>query len=160
MHYGAEMFSKNGRDTITSKNGESIGQRDGASESDIEQIRLLYQCRSGPRDLTSYKENTCTDDCPCWDGANGCGDNSTCQGDLICKDGQCVGGMGEKRVLSRSRRKRIGIITGAVAGATSLAMFAVFCSIYRKRTRQRTKMEYDTGRDLSQHLIENNDQEP
>ena len=42
MHYGATAFSNNGEDTITTKNGESIGQRNGFSDLDIKGINDLY----------------------------------------------------------------------------------------------------------------------
>eukprot|EP00559_Dactyliosolen_fragilissimus_P003003 CAMPEP_0184863314 /NCGR_PEP_ID=MMETSP0580-20130426/10503_1 /TAXON_ID=1118495 /ORGANISM="Dactyliosolen fragilissimus" /LENGTH=310 /DNA_ID=CAMNT_0027361579 /DNA_START=8 /DNA_END=936 /DNA_ORIENTATION=- len=49
MHYSAYAFAidRNVK-TIITKNGESIGQRSGASDTDIEQIRLMYQCSTGP----------------------------------------------------------------------------------------------------------------
>ena len=42
MHYRANAFSNNGKDTITTKNGESIGQRNGFSDLDIKGINELY----------------------------------------------------------------------------------------------------------------------
>ena len=42
MHYRASAFSNNGEDTITTKNGESIGQRNGFSDLDIKGINDLY----------------------------------------------------------------------------------------------------------------------
>ena len=42
MHYRANAFSNNGKDTITTKNGESIGQRNGFSYLDIKGINDLY----------------------------------------------------------------------------------------------------------------------
>jgi len=91
MHYPKSAFSKNGKDTIVTKNGESIGQRSKASESDIIQLRLLYQCKSGPRTLKEYNESPCTNDCKCWKGARGCGTNDgACQGNLVCSNNKCV----------------------------------------------------------------------
>lgn len=42
MHYSSDAFSMNGRPTITTRDGQSIGQRDGLSGRDIEAIRILY----------------------------------------------------------------------------------------------------------------------
>ena len=42
MHYGAKAFSNNGEDTITTKNGESIGQRNGFSDLDVKDINDFY----------------------------------------------------------------------------------------------------------------------
>ena len=42
MHYGAGAFSNNGQPTITTLNGESIGQRKGFSDLDIKGINDLY----------------------------------------------------------------------------------------------------------------------
>ena len=42
MHYPSTAFSINGQDTIRTKNGESIGQRNGLSNGDVAAIKLLY----------------------------------------------------------------------------------------------------------------------
>ena len=42
MHYGATAFSNNGQPTISTPNGESIGQRKGFSDLDIKGINDLY----------------------------------------------------------------------------------------------------------------------
>jgi len=42
MHYPAKAFSTNGKDTIVTKHGESIGQRVGLSANDIAAVRMLY----------------------------------------------------------------------------------------------------------------------
>lgn len=47
MHYPATAFSINGQPTIVTKNGESIGQRNGLSETDIETVRATYPALSG-----------------------------------------------------------------------------------------------------------------
>lgn len=44
MHYPANAFSKNGQPTITTKQKATIGQRDGASQVDISEIRQYYGC--------------------------------------------------------------------------------------------------------------------
>ena len=44
MHYGAYAFSNNGLPTITTNNGESIGQRNGFSNYDIIGLNQLYPC--------------------------------------------------------------------------------------------------------------------
>ena len=90
MHYGRTAFSKNGRDTITPKNGASIGQRNGASNQDIIDMRLMYQCTSGARTLSEYNANRCTSDCKCWEGQTGCnGNNDACQGSMVCSNNRC-----------------------------------------------------------------------
>jgi len=43
MHYGRKGFSKNGQDTITTKGGAVIGQRNGLSTTDIEELRAIYK---------------------------------------------------------------------------------------------------------------------
>jgi hypothetical protein len=91
MHYGKTFFSKNGKATIESKNGAAIGQRSGADNQDIIDIRLLYQCASGARTLSAYNSYRCTDDCKCWQGQTGCnGSSNACQGNLVCSNNQCV----------------------------------------------------------------------
>ena len=95
MHYGRTAFSKNGRDTITPKNGARIGQRDGASSQDIIDMRLMYQCTSGARSLSQYNSNRCTSDCKCWEGEAGCnGNNNACQGSMVCSNNRCSRGGG------------------------------------------------------------------
>lgn len=42
MHYSAKAFSKNGKDTIRTKGGQSIGQRNGLSSGDIAAVRKIY----------------------------------------------------------------------------------------------------------------------
>ena len=42
MHYGPKAFSKNGRNTITAKNGHSIGQRQRLSAIDVAQVKTMY----------------------------------------------------------------------------------------------------------------------
>ena len=42
MHYPPTAFSVNGQPTILTKNGESIGQRNGLSKGDIAAMRLMY----------------------------------------------------------------------------------------------------------------------
>jgi hypothetical protein len=96
MHYGRTDFAINPNiATITSKNGASFGQRDRASDQDIVDLRLMYQCLSGPRALNSYNANLCTSDCKCWEEASGCnGDDAACRGDLKCENNMCVKGGG------------------------------------------------------------------
>ena len=92
MHYGSTFFSSNGQPTIVPlQPGVIIGQRDDPSTSDIIQLRLLYQCQSGPRSLGEYNANLCTSDCQCWEGASGCGTNdNACQGNLMCINNMCT----------------------------------------------------------------------
>lgn len=48
MHYGTGSFSKNGKPTIRSikDSGRSLGQRDGFTKLDIQEINSLYECNS------------------------------------------------------------------------------------------------------------------
>lgn len=107
MHYRDDAFSSNGKDTITPLkplNGKVLGQRKEADSQDILDIRLLYQCISGPRNLSQYNSNRCTTDCKCWQGESGCkGQSNACQGSLVCKNNQCVadgGGGNPRRTLA------------------------------------------------------------
>ena len=42
MHYGPKAFTKNGWDTITAKNGHSIGQNQQLSAIDMAQLKTMY----------------------------------------------------------------------------------------------------------------------
>lgn len=86
MHYGPYDFSieYGVRKTIESY-GNVIGQRDGMSSRDIEQIRLMYKCADGPREKQSF----CSMNCLCLDGEGTCTDNSQCDSQLSCNDGVC-----------------------------------------------------------------------
>ena len=89
MHYGAYAFSSNGQPTIDA-NGNSIGQRNGASPTDVVQLRLLYQCASKINDMPSYIADPCTGDCKCSIGMTGCaGNDDSCHGSSICVDNTC-----------------------------------------------------------------------
>ena len=89
MHYGAYAFSKNGEKTIDSF-GNDIGQREQASDEDIFNVQLLYQCESNYRTKSSWESHPCTSGCKCWAGAAGCGTNSNaCQGSLTCQENIC-----------------------------------------------------------------------
>ena len=48
MHYGSRAFSKNGKRTIKALKQSSVefGQRKGFSETDIQQLNALYDCKS------------------------------------------------------------------------------------------------------------------
>jgi hypothetical protein len=43
MHYPKDAFSRNGKDTIVPKDGQSIGQRVGLSAGDIAAVAELYK---------------------------------------------------------------------------------------------------------------------
>jgi Astacin (Peptidase family M12A) len=93
MHYPSNAFAINKDiDTITALQSDvALGSTDGATEVDILEVQLLYQCISGPRTYQDYQSNLCTSDCKCWEGANGCnGDDNACQGSLICSDNVCT----------------------------------------------------------------------
>ena len=84
MHYSKLAFSNNGEVTIDA-HGHNIGQRSGASEEDILQLRYLYQCTNGPRRKAAYDENPCTAECQCWKDFGPClGQDNFCQGSLVC----------------------------------------------------------------------------
>lgn len=42
MHYPSDAFTSNGKPTITTRNGQAIGQRNGLSVGDIAAVRRLY----------------------------------------------------------------------------------------------------------------------
>ena len=89
LHYGAYAFSSNGQPTIDA-NGNSIGQRNGASPTDVVQLRLLYQCAKKINDMKSYIANPCTEDCKCSIGMTGCaGNDDSCHGSSTCVDNTC-----------------------------------------------------------------------
>lgn len=97
MHFAKDDYSADGGTVVTPKNTtvseDDIGRYVGASAGDLIQVRLLYQCRSGPRTYANYLDHPCTADCPCWKGASSCrGQDDACQGDLICssKSNQCI----------------------------------------------------------------------
>jgi hypothetical protein len=89
MHYGAYDFSKNKLKTIDA--GDNIiGMALKASKSDIDQIRMLYQCKSKINTFASYSSSPCSADCKCNIGMQGCvGNNDFCHGDLVCSNNQC-----------------------------------------------------------------------
>ena len=92
MHYHSRAFNnKNGSITIKTPVGEEIGQRRGISNGDKLQMRLMYQCRNGPRTLAQFHAERCnTDDCKCGKNWKGCGQNdSKCKGRLVCVNNRC-----------------------------------------------------------------------
>jgi len=99
MHYGATFFSKDRANlqtlTTVGKDGGSLaldatlGRGNDLSTGDKLQLKLLYQCMSGPRDLTAYNANPCTNDCQCCEGETGCTADTNCQGTLLCMAGTC-----------------------------------------------------------------------
>jgi hypothetical protein len=96
------FYSKNGNDTVLSP--EPIGQVDHSTTGDVLRVRLLYQCRSGPRMYDDYLAHPCAEDCPCWQDdssrsiesilrtMNCHGNDAACQGTLFCSPltDQCV----------------------------------------------------------------------
>ena len=95
MHYPSTAFSNSSstpkHSTILPVNGlaswESMGQRAKLSVADVEQLRLLYQCASGPRDGGLTMDELCSEDCPCWEYALGtCASDAECMDDLVCAD--------------------------------------------------------------------------
>mmetsp|Transcript_14317 Transcript_14317/g.18066 ORF Transcript_14317/g.18066 Transcript_14317/m.18066 type:complete len:353 (-) Transcript_14317:4-1062(-) len=100
MHYFDDAFTKNGDTTLRNNdfhrpnNNIPLGRQrhvEGMSKSDIVQLRLMYQCITGPRELWQYEEHRCSADCKCWEGAEGClARDEFCQGDLVCIDNACT----------------------------------------------------------------------
>ena len=96
MHDYADDFST-GSGAMRGPPGVTLGQLDGPTDLDILKLRLLYQCDSGPRNMSDYLESLCTEDCKCWEQAMGCqSQDEACQGDLICRSNQCVAGSHEE----------------------------------------------------------------
>jgi len=91
MHYSPYSSAKvPGTITIKALNGNTIVVSKEASTTDVVQLRLIYQCQSGPRQLSEYNKNICSSDCKCWDGMKGCkGKNEFCQDDLMCVNDKC-----------------------------------------------------------------------
>ena len=88
MHYGAYAFSINDQPTIQAP--EPIGMREGLSPGDIEQVRMLYQCYTGPRGWTEYTAARCTAECQCGLGMTGCSSDAHCKPSLSCVNSTCT----------------------------------------------------------------------
>eukprot|EP00956_Cyclotella_meneghiniana_P035737 scaffold117683_cov46-Cyclotella_meneghiniana.AAC.7 len=93
MHYPWNAYAINSNmptmvNTTLMNKWETIGQRVKLSDRDTNQLRLLYQCKSGPRDGSSITvDNLCSEDCPCWEYAMGeCESDNECMGKLVCGD--------------------------------------------------------------------------
>ena len=95
MHYPANAFSIYPSNSLyntlvpTSDEGSGsiMGQSLRLSPTDVQQLRLLYQCNTGPRNINDITiDNLCSINCKCWEYAMGsCHDNDDeCMGDLIC----------------------------------------------------------------------------
>ena len=71
--------------------GQPVGQCEDPSDPDLLQIRLMYQCISGERNLAELQADPCTDDCKCFMNEAGCGTNDeACAGSLACIANTCV----------------------------------------------------------------------
>jgi len=72
MHYSKKAFSKNGKDTISCKNGGAcnIGGKINFSEVDVKDINKLYECSGGTNPPgPTPPDKTCVDEdeyCPDW----------------------------------------------------------------------------------------------
>ncbi|KAK1733670.1 zinc-dependent metalloprotease (family M12A) [Skeletonema marinoi] len=94
MHYGKNAFSKQPQNsaynTLVPKiyllPGEVMGQRAGLSEHDVNQLRLLHQCSTGPRSGEIGINELCSPECKCWEFAGECTSDDECMGDLVCAD--------------------------------------------------------------------------
>jgi len=90
MHYSEYDFSGNGQKTISAR-GKIIGQRKAVSWLDVQQVRLMYQCESGPRTLSQHQQAKCSSDCKCGKNQMGCGsDSNVCKGNLRCVSNKCT----------------------------------------------------------------------
>jgi len=92
MHYAGDAYAITKTiptilNTTVLKKWEAMGQRVKLSDRDVDQLRLLYQCKSGPRSGSISVDHLCSKDCPCWEHASGeCGSDDECMGDLVCAD--------------------------------------------------------------------------
>ena len=100
MHYGAYDFSiQYGVLKTIDAGSNSIGQRVAASNTDVVQIRLLYQCNDKINDMASYTASPCSADCKCSIGMTGCkGNNDFCHGNAVCSSNQCTAPSGKDDV--------------------------------------------------------------
>jgi hypothetical protein len=119
MHYPSNAWAKNDGDlTIVPKYGKVIEYRPTATWTDILQIRLMYQCTSGPRYLLDYNTQTCSPDCQCWHNQAGCGnDDSSCNDDLVCQDNKCVHSTADIHLKNLTQQHMNGesyLVTGAM----------------------------------------------
>lgn len=84
MHYYSHAFSKNGQPTITPKDSSiplnTLGQRNGLSDKDLQHARILYCNGSVPGSWGSWSSwSSCT---------------KTCNGGTQYRNRTCVGGTG------------------------------------------------------------------
>ena len=90
MHYPGGAYAIDSSkptimNTTVMNKWETIGQRVKLSDRDVDQLRLLYQCKSGPRHNSVGVDELCSKDCPCWEYAHGeCDSDEECMGDLVC----------------------------------------------------------------------------
>jgi hypothetical protein len=103
MHYPPWAFQKSyGLSTIVPtrplERWEVMGQCGRMSPSDVTQLRAMYQCSTGPRNLASIAmDDLCTASCRCWAYAPGtCDDDSDCMGGLTCGTTPSVLPVGEE----------------------------------------------------------------
>ena len=89
MHYPPYSSSNcRGCITLEALDNNTIVFSKKASSGDIIQMRLMYQCATGPRQLWEYNYNRCSIDCKCWEGMWGCkNEDDFCQDGLICENG-------------------------------------------------------------------------
>lgn len=90
MHYPGDAYAINNTictilNSTVMNQWETMGQRVKLSDRDIDQLRLLYQCKSGPRASVGNDE-LCSEDCQCWEHAGECTSDNDCIGDLVCGD--------------------------------------------------------------------------
>jgi len=91
MQYRPFEFSNGKGPTMVSKDiSKSIGSRSTASATDILQIQLMYQCKTGPRQVNELTTQPCSKECKCWEYKFGCSNNNSfCKDDLKCETNVC-----------------------------------------------------------------------
>ena len=59
MHYGTDGFSKNGKPTLRSIKdpARKLGQRNGFTQTDIQEINSLYECNSKSFDFKYHQKS-------------------------------------------------------------------------------------------------------
>jgi len=95
MHYHNTAFNTNGMRTIdiTAVGAYDpfitqpglLGQRQALSNTDLQQLRLLYQCSTGAKNVSEFTE--CSKECPCFENAPyKCETDDECHEGLLCSE--------------------------------------------------------------------------
>ena len=88
MHYTSTAFALDPQFPSISSNNENanLGGSDAMTDTDQLQIRLLYRCEDGVKDMS----NNCSPGCPCRINEGNCTSNTQCAGELGCLSNICV----------------------------------------------------------------------